>query len=304
MSSQFPDEQGDDGSFARQEDAFRDWIEESAKARFPSEAGRYHLYVSFACPWAHRIIAMRVLKGLQSAVGMTAVDPIRDDKGWRFTDAPDCGPDPINGFQYLSEAYRANDPDYRGRVTVPVLWDKKQGRIVSNSDDDLLRMLNSRFSRFAKNDHDFYPSRLANEIDELNELIYETVNNGVYKAGFASTQAAYEEAVYPLFDTLDKLEERLDKRGPYLFGEYMTETDWRLWVTLLRFDPVYHGHFKCNLRQIAQYPNLHDFARRLAAMDGIGDTIKLDHIKRHYYMTHEEINPSRIVPVGPRYSIG
>jgi len=299
QNPQFPDEQGDDGSFQRQDDAFRDWVEADADARHPAAADRYHLYVSLACPWAHRTILMRRLKGLEKAISMSVVDPIRDeDEGWAFREGEGHGPDPVKGFKLLKEAYLATDPDYRGRVTVPVLWDRESERIVSNSDDDLMRMFNSAFARFASESHDFYPEPLRDEIDALNERIYERVNNGVYRAGFATTQEAYEEAVVPLFETLDELEKQLTGRR-WLFGNQLTETDLRLFVTLVRFDPVYHGHFKCNLRRILDYPELRRHTRKLLDYPGVAETVNLDHIKRHYYVTHDDINPSGIVPLGP-----
>ena len=298
-SAQFPDEQSDSGEFQRQEDAFRDWVTRAGSGPYPAARGRYHLYVSLACPWAHRIVIARELKGLQDAVGMTVVDPVRDERGWRFGEGPGFSPDPVHGFQFLGEAYRASDPAFRGRVTVPVLWDKQTGRIVSNSDDDLLRMFGRAFDEFAANPSlDLYPAAHREEIDALNERIYETVNNGVYRAGFASTQATYEAAVYPLFETLDQLESRLAKRR-YLFGAEPVETDWRLFVTLVRFDAVYFGHFKCNLRRIVDYPNLCGYLRDLYQVPGVAATVNFDHIKRHYYYTHDDINPTRIVPVGP-----
>ena len=294
---QFPDEHAD-GEFVRQEDAFRGWVLAKPGAQYPVEAGRYHLYVSYACPWAHRTIIVRVLRGLEAAVGMTVVDPIRDDRGWAFTGGPGHTKDPINGFAFLSEAYFATDPGYRGRVTVPVLWDKKTKRIVSNSDDDIMRMFETEFDGLATNQLDLYPEEHRGEIDELNELIYQTVNNGVYRAGFASTQKAYERAAYRVFETLDMLEARLAKRR-YLISKIPLETDWRLFVTLVRFDPVYFGHFKCNLREIAQYPNLFGYLKDLYQIPGIAETVNFDHIKRHYYVTHTDINPSGIVPIGP-----
>jgi putative glutathione S-transferase len=230
---------------------------------------------------------------------MTAVDPVRDERGWAFRDVPGSSLDPINGFHFLSEAYRATEPGFEERVTVPVLWDKETHRIVSNNDDDLMRMLNSEFNAFAGHPElDLCPEPLLAEIDKWNALIYETVNNGVYRAGFASSQAAYEAAVYPLFETLDSLEARLSKQR-FLFGPEPLETDWRLFVTLVRFDAVYYGHFKCNLRRIIDYPNLFGYLRDLYQMPGIAETVNFDHIKRHYYFTHDDINPTRIVPVGP-----
>jgi putative glutathione S-transferase len=254
--------------------------------------------VSWACPWAHRTIIVRKLKQLENVVGMTVVDPIRDERGWAFRAGPGHSPDSVNGFHFLSEAYRTTDPHYRGRVTVPVLWDTVSKRIVSNSDDDLMRMLNSAFNRFTKSDVDLYPEDLRDDIDKLNVFIYEHVNNGVYLAGFATLQRAYERAVRRLFDALDGLEARLSTRR-YLFGPRIVETDWRLFVTLVRFDAVYHGHFKCNIQRIADYPNLFGYLKDLYQHSRIAETVNFDHIKRHYYMTHDDINPTRIVPVGP-----
>jgi putative glutathione S-transferase len=298
IKAQFPAEQSDDGRFLRQQDAFRDWVRADGSSGYPAEAGRYHLYVSWACPWAHRTIIVRKLMRLEGAIGMTAVDPIRDERGWAFRDGPAHSEDPVNGFHFLSEAYRATDLSYGGRVTVPVLWDKRTNRIVSNTDDDIMRMLETEFGAFASGGLDLYPRRHRAEIDELNEWIYEKVNDGVYRAGFATTQTAYEAAAYALFATLDRLEERLSRRR-YLFGSAPLETDWRLFVTLVRFDAVYYGHFKCNLQRIADYPNLFGYLRDLYQYGGIGDTVNFDHIKRHYYITHDDINPTRIVPIGP-----
>ena len=295
---QFPDEQSADGEFQRQADAFRAWVTADGRSGFRAEPGRYHLYVSWACPWAHRTIIVRHLKRLQEVIGMTVVDPIRDDRGWAFRDGPGHSTDPINGFEFLADAYLASDPAYTGRVTVPVLWDKQTGKIVSNSDDDLMRMLNAEFNAFTTSDLDLYPAEHRAEINRLNELIYENVNNGVYRAGFATTQSAYEQAAYSLFATLDRIEELLSRRR-FLFGNVPLETDWRLFVTLIRFDAVYHGHFKCNIRRIVDYPNLYGYLRDLYQVNGIADTVNFDHIKRHYYFTHDDINPTRIVPVGP-----
>lgn len=265
---------------------------------YPAEPGRYHLYVSLACPWAHRTVILRKLKRLENVVGMTVVDPIRDEKGWAFRNGPGYSEDPINGFRYLSEAYKKTDPTFNDRVTVPVLWDKKTGRIVSNSDDDIMRMLNSEFNAFTDVKTDFYPAPLRAEIDEINDFIYPNINDGVYRAGFATTQKSYEAAVRKLFDALDRIEARLSKQR-YLVGQQITEADWRLFPTLIRFDAVYHGHFKCNIRRIVDYPHLWGYLRELYQYDGIAETVNFDHIKRHYYMTHEDINPTRIVPVGP-----
>ncbi len=298
VRTQFPDESVE-GRFVRQNDAFREWVRADGSTAYGPEFGRYHLYVSYACPWAHRTIIVRRLKGLEDAIGMSVVDPIRDDLGWAFrrVDGATTG-DPVNGFAYLADAYAATDPHYRGRVTVPVLWDTRTQRIVSNSDDDIMRMLETEFDPLARHDLDLYPHAHRRAIDELNELIYERVNNGVYKAGFASTQAAYEPPVRALFEALDMLDARLAGRR-YLFGNAPVETDWRLFVTLVRFDAVYVGHFKCNLRRIAEYPNLSGYLRDLYQIRGIAATVNFDHIKRHYYMTHDEINPTRIVPLGP-----
>ena len=284
--AQFPDEQSEDGHFVRQQDAFRDWVRADGSSRYPVVPGRYHLYVSLACPWAHRTIVTRALKKLEQAIPMTVVDPIRDDRGWRF------------GERFLSELYRMTDPSYRGRVTVPVLWDMQSQRIVSNSDDDIMRMFETEFDALGDGSLDLYPIALRSEIDALNEAIFTAVNDGVYKAGFATSQAAYEEAARALFAMLDRLDARLETRR-YLFGERPVETDWRLLVTLVRFDAVYVGHFKCNLRRISDYRNLSGYLRDLYQIPGIAETVNFDHIKRHYYMTHDDINPTRIVPIGP-----
>ncbi len=298
VQPQFPDEHAGDGRFVRQQDAFRDWVTADGRSGYPAQAGRYHLYVSFACPWAHRTIIMRELKGLGATIGMTVVDPVRDGRGWAFRDGPGFSTDPVNGFKLLSEAYIATDPAYRGRVTVPVLWDKQTKRIVSNSDDDLLRMLETEFNAFGNRALDFFPEPYRAGIDALNATIYEAVNDGVYRAGFATAQQAYERAAYRLFEVLDQLETRLANRR-YLFGAAPVETDWRLFVTLIRFDAVYYGHFKCNLRRIVDYPNLYGYLRDLYQYGGVAATVDFDHIKRHYYYTHDDINPTRIVPIGP-----
>lgn len=293
--AQFPKEQSEAGEFKRQPDAFQNWVTADGASGFPAERGRYQLYVSWACPWAHRTIIVRKLKGLENVIGLTVADPVRDERGWAFTEK---FPDPINGFRFLSQAYAATNPAYSGRVTVPVLWDKATKRIVTNSDDDLMRILNAEFNRFTKSKIDLYPKVLRKRIDELNTRIYEHVNDGVYRAGFATSQAVYERRVAALFQTLDELEKRLAKRR-FLFGDRVVETDWRLFVTLVRFDAVYHGHFKCNLRKISEYPNLSGYLRDLYQQKGIAQTVKFDQIKRHYYFTHDDINPTRIVPAGP-----
>jgi putative glutathione S-transferase len=301
-TAQFPDEQID-GAFARQEDAFTNWVTADGSSGFPAVAGRYHLYVSLACPWAHRQIVVRSLKKLEDAIGMTVVDPIRDDRGWAFRAGPGMGPDPVNGFKFLSEAYTNTDPSYRGRVTVPVLWDKQAKRIVSNNDDHIMRMLEVEFDAVAKNhDLDFYPEAHRSEIDALNAEIYDSVNNGVYRAGFATEQDAYATAAQSVFNELDRLELRLAK-SRFLLGTLPVETDWRLFVTLIRFDAVYVGHFKCNLRRIVDYPNLWGYLRDLYQFRDVAATVNFDHIKRHYYMTHDEINPARIVPIGPQLDL-
>lgn len=300
--AQFPDEQVE-GQFERQEDAFRRWIRADGSTEFAVESGRYHLYVSLACPWASRTVIVRKLKHLEDAIGMTVVDPVRDERGWAFRDGPGYSRDPLNGWAFLSEAYFATEPGYTGRVTVPVLWDAKTHSIVSNSDDDIMRMLETEFDELGdRGALDLYPARHRDEIDALNEWIYETFNNGVYKAGFATSQKAYESAAYQVFDTLDKLEERLSSRR-YLVAGWPVETDWRAFVTLIRFDAVYVGHFKCNLRRIVDYPNLWGYLRDLYQYDGVAQTVDFDHIKRHYYYTHDEINPAQIVPIGPQLDL-
>ena len=302
VKAQFPDEQTETGDFARQADAFDNWVSADGYSGFPTQAGRYHLYVSLACPWAHRTIIMRKLKKLEAFIGMTVVDPVRDDHGWAFRDGEGFSHDPINGFKFLSEAYEATAPGYRGRVTVPVLWDKQTKQIVSNNDDHILRMLETEFNEFADNSIDYYPKAFRAGIDQLNEVIYEKVNNGVYKAGFATSQPSYEHAARALFAALDGLDAQLSTQR-YLFAPHPVETDWRLFVTLVRFDAVYYGHFKCNLRLIAQYSNLSGYLHDLYQFDGVSDTVNFDHIKRHYYYTHDDINPTRIVPIGPEIDL-
>ena len=297
-SAQFPEENSDDGEFERQEDAFRHWIRADGSTAYAPTPGRYHLYVSLACPWAHRTLIVRRLKRLEAAIGFTVVDPVRDERGWAFRDGPGFSKDPVNGFAFLSEAYRASVPGFHGRWTVPVLWDKQTKRIVNNSEDDICRMFNTEFPAGEKGTPDLFPAAIAAEQAELSQLIYETVNNGVYRAGFASKQAAYERAARKVFETLDLLEGRLADRR-YLFGTRMVETDWRLFCTLVRFDAVYHGHFNCNVRRIVDYPSLSGYLRDLYQTPGIADTVNFDHIKRHYYFTHTEINPTQIVPIGP-----
>ena len=312
MKAQFPSEQSESGEFQRQEDAFREWISNDGSTPYPAVAGRYHLYVSLACPWASRTVIFRKLKGLEDAIGMTVVDPIRDEKGWAFRD-PDKkwddtevippSTDPVNGFHYLSEAYTATDPDFDGRVTVPVLWDKESKKIVNNCEDDICPMFNDVFNDFAKNKEvDFFPKDIEDEHRNLSDFVYDNVNNGVYKAGFATRQRPYEISCRKLFEALDELEVRLSK-SRYLFDQRVVEADWRLFCTLVRFDVVYHGHFKCNIRRIVDYPNLQGYLMDLYQQPGIAETVNFDHIKRHYYMTHTEINPTRIVPIGPAFDL-
>lgn len=295
---QFPKEQSATGEFERQEDAFREFVSSDGSTRYPAEAGRYHLYVSLACPWASRTLIVRNLKGLEHAVGVTVVDPVRDERGWAFRDGPGHSRDPVNGFAFLSEAYAATDPQFDGRVTVPVLWDRRTSRIVNNSEDDICRMLHDAFEAFGKREVNLFPAELEPAHAEIAEFVYAKVNNGVYRAGFATRQESYEKACRALFAALDTLEERL-AGSRYLLGDRIVEADWRLFCTLVRFDAVYHGHFKCNVRRILDYPYLHGYLRDLYQQPGIAETVDLDHIKRHYYVTHDDINPTRIVPIGP-----
>ena len=292
------------GRFRRRESAFRNWVTAdgapgpSGKGGFRAEPGRYHLYVSLACPWAHRTLIMRALKGLEDAVTVSVVHWYMGDDGWSFDDGPGVVPDPILGAEFLREVYLAADPNCTGWVTVPVLWDRGTGTIVSNESAEIIRMLNAAFDGVGAAAGDYCPAAHRDEIDRVNARVYDTVNNGVYKAGFATTQDAYEEAVGPLFDSLDWLEERLSRRR-WLVGDALTEADIRLFTTLVRFDPVYHGHFKCNVRRIADYPALSGFTRDVYQTPGIAGTVDLGHIKRHYYGSHRGVNPTGIVPVGP-----
>lgn len=290
-------EVAEDGSFQRQVNAFREFITFDGSGAFPAEAGRYHLYISWACPWAHRTAIVRRVKGLEGVVSMSAVDPIRDSRGWAFTGGEYT--DGLNGFGFLSEAYRRTDPEFDQRVTVPVLWDKVTERIVNNESSEIIRILNSGFGDLAESETDLYPEALRDEIDRLNDFIYPTINNGVYRAGFATTQAAYEKAVTELFEALDTVEERLTSQRFLVRSPQPTEADWRLFTTLVRFDAVYVGHFKCNLRRIADYPALSGYLRDLYQQPGIAETVRIDEIKAHYYRTHPEINPTGVVPIGP-----
>lgn len=284
--------------FVRPPYPFRGRITADGSSGWPAEPGRYHLYISWACPWAHRTAIVRELLGLQDVVGLSAVDPVRDGRGWAFREGDGIGPDPVNGFAFLSEAYEATEPGFDGHRSVPVLWDTRTGRIVSNNFPDITLDLATAFRQWADPAVDTYPEALRPEIDELNQRIYANVNNGVYRCGFAGGQEAYDAAVTGLFDTLDELDARLAGRR-YLFGDAITESDVRLWVTLVRFDAVYAVHFKCTLRRIADYPNLWPYARDLYQHPAFGGTTRLDQIKRHYYTTHSQLNPHRIVPVGP-----
>ena len=292
------------GRFVRQESAFRNWITPdgapgpTGKGGFKAERGRYHLYVSLACPWAHRTLIFRALKGLESAISLSVVNWLMGDEGWTFEPAPGVIADPVAGARRLYEVYLRANPTYTGRVTVPVLWDKQENEIVSNESSEIIRMFNSAFDEVGATAGDFYPAELRGRIDELNRQIYDNVNNGVYKTGFATTQEAYEEAVRPLFATLDALEARLATHR-YLCGERLTEADWRLFTTLVRFDAVYVGHFKCNLRRIVDYPNLWGYTRELYQYPRVKETVNFTHIKHHYYQSHRSINPTGIVPIGP-----
>ncbi len=283
------------GTLVRQPNAFTGRVTADGSSGFPAAPGRYHLYVSLACPWAHRSIITRRLLGLEGAISLSVVDPVRDARGWAFTEGYE---DPINGFQFLSEAYLATDPAFAGRHTVPTLWDRETSVILSNDYPDLALQLGQAFLSQAAHPFDLYPKALRAEIDAINPIIFDEVNNGVYKAGFATNQPVYEEAVTTLFARLDWLEERLAGQR-YLVGNQLTDADIRLFPTLVRFDAVYHGHFKCNLRRLIDYPNLWAYARDLFAHPGFGETVDFDQIKRHYYMTHPQINPNRIVPLGP-----
>ncbi|MCK5875627.1 MAG: glutathione S-transferase family protein [Alcanivoracaceae bacterium] len=293
------------GHFERSAAQFRNWVSADGsagpdgKGGFKAEAGRYHLYVSLACPWAHRTLIFRELKGLQDMIGVTVVNPLMLEQGWPLdTGFPGATGDALYGLDFLYQLYLKANPEYSGRVTVPVLWDKQQQAIVSNESADIIRMFNHAFDDVGARRGDYYPEALRSEIDKVNARVYDRVNNGVYKAGFATRQTAYEDAVQELFAELDWLEARLSKQR-WLVGDQITEADWRLFTTLVRFDPVYVGHFKCNLRRIADYPALSNYLRDLYQQPGIAGTVNLMHIKHHYYRSHPTINPSRVVPVGP-----
>ncbi len=285
------------GKFVREDAGFRNWIENSTDAQFKPEAGRYHLYVSLACPWAHRTLIFRQLKNLNDVIDVTVVCPDMLEHGWKFGI-----PEPLFGHTKLHQIYTQAKPDYSGRVTVPVLWDKKTQTIVSNESSEIIRMFNSAFNELTGNNDDYYPEELHLAIDEWNEFIYPNINNGVYRCGFATTQEAYEEAYESLFDALDKVEAHLSVNR-YLVGSHLTEADWRLFTTLIRFDAVYVGHFKCNKKRIADYPNIHGYMKELYQIPSISETTDFYHIKRHYYFRHTGINPTQIVPVGPELDL-
>jgi len=288
-----PDTSGAGGHYVRADAGFRRFVTADGSSGFPAASGRYHLYVAKACPWCHRAMIFRVLKKLEGVVSMSHVEPLMLDKGWVF-----ASPDPLTGALYVHQIYQRADPHYSGRASVPVLWDKETGAIVNNESAEIVRMFNREFRDFTDDMRDYYPAGLKNEIDAVNGRVYEGLNNGVYRAGFAGTQAAYEAAVKIVFETLDWLEDLLSKRRA-LVGDTLTEADWRLFPTLARFDAVYVGHFKCNLRRLIDYPNLSAYARRLYEMPGIAATCDFDEYKRHYYGSHRTINPTGIVPLGP-----
>lgn len=292
------------GRFERETTRFRHFVTPdgapgpSGNGGFAAERGRYHLYVSLACPWAHRTLIFRALKKLDDAISVSVVSPLMGAQGWTFAQDEGSSGDAVNGARTLGDIYLRANPKYSGRVTVPVLWDKKRATIVNNESAEIVRMLNSAFDAFTPARDDYYPPALRAQIDALNDDVYPNINNGVYRAGFATTQEAYEEAYRTLFAALARMEERLS-RSRYLAGAALTEADWRLFTTLVRFDAVYYGHFKCNERRIADYSNLSNYVRELFQMPGVGATVDLDHIKRHYYWSHAQINPTRIVPLGP-----
>ena len=294
-----------EGRFIRPAPIFRNFVTRdgspgpSGEGGFAAEAGRYHLYVSLACPWAHRTLIFRALKKLESAVSVSITEPLYGKTGWEFGTARSGTSDTVNGKTTLAEIYLLADPRYTGRVSVPVLWDKKRRTIVNNESSEIIRMLNSAFDAFTDERTDYYPAQLRGEIDAVNDVIYTNINNGVYRAGFATSQEAYEEAASGIFDTLDKIEEWLSRQR-FLTGRQSTEADWRLFTTLVRFDTVYYSHFKCNLRRIADYPNLWNYTRDLYQVPGVAETVSIDHIKRHYYGSQRQVNPTGIVPIGPQ----
>jgi putative glutathione S-transferase len=289
----------DSGEFQRQETSFRDWIEFDPDAEYPAEAGRYHLYVSLACPWAHRTLVTRALKGLEDAVSVNVVDPVRRVDGWEFgPEKEGCTPDTVNGADKLRDVYTAADPEFTGRVTVPVLWDTETQTIVNNESAEIMRMLDTAMHDVAERDVDLYPDGYREDVDEIIDAIYDPINNGVYRAGFAKSQEAYENAVSDLFEALDHWDEVLaDQR--YLAGEVLTEADVAMFTTLIRFDEVYHTHFKCNRARITDYPNLWGYLKELYQLPGVAETVNVEHIKDHYYRSHRDLNPGGRVPVGP-----
>ncbi|MBF7072667.1 glutathione S-transferase family protein [Glaciecola sp. MH2013] len=295
---QWYDTKKSEGKFVRQDSKFRQTISSENGAEFPVESGRYHLYVSLACPWAHRTLIFRKLKGLEEHISVSVVSPDMLDKGWVFSGYEGATEDHLFGFDYMHQVYTKAKPDITTRVTVPVLWDKKKNTIVNNESADIIRIFNDAFNELTGNYDDYYPKSLRSGIDEINDYVYHRINNGVYKSGFATTQEAYEEALHQLFEGLDHVESILEKQR-YLMGNTLTEADWRLFTTLIRFDPVYVGHFKCNLKRIADYPNLSAYVRELYQIDGVAETTSFDHIKRHYYFSHTMINPTQVVPSGP-----
>lgn len=290
------------GRFVRRESSFRDWIRADGSTPFEPQVGRYHLYVSLACPWAHRTLIFRKLKGLEEVISLSVVEPFMGAEGWTFGTAEGSTPDAIHRARKLSEIYVLADPHYTGRVTVPVLWDRKNGTIVNNESSEIIRMFNAEFDSLGAAKIDFYPAELRGEIDSVNDFVYPRVNNGVYRCGFATTQEAYAEAFEELFEALDSLERRLASRR-YLVGDRITEADWRLFTTLVRFDPVYVGHFKCNRLRIADYPNLSGYLRELYQIPAVAETVNFAHIKEHYYRSHKAINPTGVVPLGPEIDL-
>lgn len=287
------------GEFMRATSSFREWVTADGSSGFKAEAGRYHLYVSHACPWAHRTLIFRRLKGLEEAISVSIVHPVMPEESWVFGEYPGSTVDHVNGAHYLYENYLKADSQFQGLVTVPMLWDKQRNTLVNNESSEIIRMLNSAFNEFATHKEiDFYPEALQQAIDEINQPIYDNVNNGVYRAGFATTQTAYERAFDRLFKTLDDLEERLSTQR-YLVGKQITEADWRLFTTLVRFDAVYYNHFKTNKKRLIDYPNLWAYTRDLYQVPGVAETVHMDHIKRHYFVSHASINPTGVVPKGP-----
>ena len=293
------------GRFVRPTTRFRNWVTQdgspgpTGEGGFAAARGRYHLYVALPCPWAHRTVIMRMLKGLEDVVSMSVLEPLYGPHGWRFGTSPGTTPDSVNGASELAEIYLRADPRYTGRVSVPGLWDRERRTIVNNESAEIIRMLNGAFGRFTNVRTDYYPPALREEIYRVNALVYENVNNGVYRAGFATAQEAYEEAFHAVFGALDELERRLSRQR-YLVGADITEADWRLFTTLVRFDAVYYSHFKCNLRRIIDYPNLSNYLRDLYQQEGVAATVNMDHIKRHYYGSQRHVNPTGIVPLGPQ----